>query len=170
MGYGSLGAAAPIREAALAWRLDRRTQTLKGGVAAAALVDVGNRHLNLDAGLNRDGGDLLHNLRGRVQVDQALVDTHLEAVPRVGALTARGLADGQAQRLGGQTNRTLDLEFLVLSALDQIIADLLEVLDIAAGKRDADTVRLGLSLLNLLRLSRRSLLRAAADSPRKPLS
>jgi hypothetical protein len=27
-------------------------------------------------------------------------------------------------------------------------------------------VRLGLSLLNLLRLSRRSLLRAAADSPR----
>ena len=105
-----------------------------------------------------------------MQVDQALVDTHLEAVPRVGALTARGLADGQAQRLGGQTNRTLDLEFLVLSALDQIIADLLEVLDIAAGKRDADTVRLGLSLLNLLRLSRRSLLRAAADSPRKPLS
>ena len=170
MGYGSLGAAAPIREAALAWRLDRRTQTLKGGVAAAALVDVGNRHLNLDAGLNGDGGDLLHHLGRGVEVDEALVDAHLEPVEGVRPLAARGLADGQAQRLGGQTNRTLDLEFLVLSALDQIIADLLEVLDIAAGKRDADTVRLGLSLLNLLRLSRRSLLRAAADSPRKPLS
>ena len=46
---------------------------------------------HLHAGLDVDGGDLLHDLGGRVQVDHALVDAHLEAVPRLGALAARGL-------------------------------------------------------------------------------
>ena len=42
---------------------------------------------HLDAGLDVDGGDLLHDLRGRVQVDHALVDPHLELVPGLGTLT-----------------------------------------------------------------------------------
>ena len=39
--------------------------------------------------LDGDRGDLLHNIRGGVQVDQALVDAHLPAVPGVGACMAR---------------------------------------------------------------------------------
>lgn len=43
---------------------------------------------------------MLHRVRGGVQVDDALVDAHLEAVPRVGALTAGGLARRDLQHLG----------------------------------------------------------------------
>ena len=42
---------------------------------------------HLHTGLDVDGGDLLHDLGGRVQVDHALVDPHLEFVPGLGTLT-----------------------------------------------------------------------------------
>ena len=51
---------------------------------------------HLHAGLDVDGGDLLHDLGGRVQVDHALVDPHLELVPGLGTLTwGRGEFIGQ---------------------------------------------------------------------------
>ncbi len=73
----------------------------------------GNSDLDLHAGRDADGGDLdittcitpshlLHNLRGRAQIDEALVDAHLEAVPCLGTLTARGLAGGDAKELLGK--------------------------------------------------------------------
>ena len=49
-------------------------------------LGVDDGHLDLDTGLDGDGGDLLHHVGGRVQVDQALVDAQLEAVPGVGTL------------------------------------------------------------------------------------
>jgi hypothetical protein len=82
--------------------------------------------LNLDTRLDADGGDLLHDLRRRVKVDQALVDAHLEAVVGVGTLTARRLARGDAERLGRQTDRALHLEALLLGTADQVSADLSE--------------------------------------------
>ena len=79
-----------------------------------------------------------------MEVNQALVDAHLEAVVGVGALTARGLATGDTQSLGRETDRTLDLEALLLGAADQVSADLLQVLDAARGQRDPDAVDLRL--------------------------
>ena len=43
--------------------------------------------LHLYTRLDVDGGDLFDDLRGRVQVDDALVDSHLEFVPSLGTLT-----------------------------------------------------------------------------------
>jgi hypothetical protein len=43
--------------------------------------------LDVDAGLDGDGGDVLDGVVGRHQVDQPLVDPHLEAVPAVRTLT-----------------------------------------------------------------------------------
>jgi len=37
------------------------------------LCSIGNGHLDLHAGLDVDGGDLLHDLGGRVQLDPAIV-------------------------------------------------------------------------------------------------
>jgi len=96
--------------------------------------------LALDTRLEVDGGQLLDDLSGGVQVDQALVDLHLIAIPGLGTLTARRLAGGDAENLSGQANRALDTEVLVLGALDQVGADLLKVLDVARGQGDADTV------------------------------
>ena len=59
-----------------------------------------------------------------MQVDQALVDAHLEAVVGVGALTARRLARGDAEGLGGQADGALDLQALLLGATDEVRADL----------------------------------------------
>jgi predicted methyltransferase MtxX (methanogen marker protein 4) len=50
-----------------------------------------NRNLHLDTSLDVDN-DLLDDLGRRRQVDQALVDAHLVAVPRLGTLTAGRLA------------------------------------------------------------------------------
>lgn len=70
------------------------------------------------------------------------MDAHLEAVPGLGTLTARGLAGGDLEALGGQADGTLGAEVLVLSAVDDLSADLLEDLDLAGGQGDADLVAL----------------------------
>ena len=44
-------------------------------------------HFTSKAGLDVDGGDLLDDLGGRVEVDDTLVDPHLELVPGLGTLT-----------------------------------------------------------------------------------
>jgi hypothetical protein len=71
------------------------------------------------------------------------VDAHLVAVPGLGTLTARGLAGGDLEGLGGQADGALDAEVLGLGALNQLGRHLLEALDVAAGQGDADLVRLG---------------------------
>lgn len=76
-------------------------------------------------------------------LDEALVDAHLIGVPGLGTLTARGLAGGDLEVLGGETDGALDAEVLVLGAVDELLADLLEGLDLAGGEGDADLVDLG---------------------------
>ena len=45
------------------------------------MLRIGDGDLNLHTGLNADGGDLLDDLGGGVQIDDPLVDSHLDAVP-----------------------------------------------------------------------------------------
>jgi hypothetical protein len=75
-------------------------------------------------------------------LDETLVDAHLVAVPGLGTLTTRGLAGGDLEGLGGQTDGALDAQVLALGALDQLGADLLEGLDLAGGEGDPDLVGL----------------------------
>lgn len=70
------------------------------------------------------------------------MDAHLEAVPGLGTLTARRLTGGDLEGLGGQADRSLEAEVLVLGALDDLGADLLEGLDLLGGESDADLVAL----------------------------
>lgn len=84
---------------------------------------LGNSDLNLNTSLDVDD-DLLDNLGGGVEVDEALVDAHLKGVPGLGALTAGGLAGGDLQVLGGQADGALDGEVLGLGAVDELLADL----------------------------------------------
>jgi hypothetical protein len=75
-------------------------------------------------------------------LDETLVDAHLVLVPGLGTLTVGGLTGGDLQGLGGQTNGALDLQGLGASAVDQLLADLLEGGDLAGGEGDADLVDL----------------------------
>ena len=95
---------------------------------------------HLHARLDVDGGDLLDDLGGRVEVDDTLVDPHLELVPGLGSLSARSLPGGDPQHLGGHPHRALHLELLVLGASDEVGAHLLQGLDVPRGQSDSDAV------------------------------
>ena len=55
-------------------------QTLRSVTVACVLnsLALGNGHLDVHVGLDVDGGDLFHGVRAAVEVDQPLVDAHLE--------------------------------------------------------------------------------------------
>jgi hypothetical protein len=74
---------------------------------------------------------------------RTLVDAHLKGVPGLGTFTVRSLAGGDLQVLGGQADGALDAELLVLGTVDELLAHLLERLDVARGEGDADLVDLG---------------------------
>ena len=86
---------------------------------------------HLYSGLNVDGSDLLDNLRWRVEINNSLVDPHLELVPGLGTLTTRSLSGSDSQGLGGHPDWSLHLELLVLGSSDEVTAHLLQGLDIS---------------------------------------
>lgn len=73
-------------------------------------------------------------------LNQSLVNSHLKGIPGLGTLTTRSLSGGNLQGLGWKTNGTLNTEVLGLGALNEILADLLEGLDLARSEGDADLV------------------------------
>ena len=87
------------------------------------IIHLSNGNFDFNSGFNGDGGDLLDNFRGRVQVDQTLVDLHFELVEGFGTVTTRRLTSGNTEGLGGKTNGTLNLELLVLGALNKVSRD-----------------------------------------------
>lgn len=70
------------------------------------------------------------------------MDAELIGVPGLAALTARGLAGGDLEVLGGQADWALDGKALVAGTLNQLGADLLEGSHISARESDADAVAL----------------------------
>lgn len=54
-------------------------------IKSRAPLLIGNGDLNLNTGINGDGSNLLHHIRGAEQVDNTLVDTKFKSVPRVGS-------------------------------------------------------------------------------------
>jgi hypothetical protein len=70
------------------------------------------------------------------------VDPHLVGIPSLGTLTVGGLSGGDLQGLGGEADGALDAEVLGLGALEELVADLLEGLNLAGGEGDADLVDL----------------------------
>ena len=110
----------------------------------------GGGDLDLDTSLHGDVGDLSEVIDGGDDVDDALVDAHLETIPGLGTLTARSLAGGDAEDLSGHADRALDGDVLLLGSLDEGSADLLEVLDVAAGEGHADLEEVGSGGLDLL--------------------
>ena len=61
-----------------------------------------------------------------MEIEDALVDTHLPAIESVSSLPTRGFADRQLQLLGGHAHRPSDLQVLLQSLVLQFRAHLLE--------------------------------------------
>ena len=75
-----------------------------------------------------------------MKVDDSLVDPHLKLVPGLAALSARSLTGGDSQGLGGHPDGSLNLEFLILSALDEVSAHFFQGLDVPGSQSDPDAV------------------------------
>ncbi len=99
---------------------------------------ISDGDLNINTGLDVNVGDLTHNLSGGVDVDNTLVDAHLEAIVRVGTLTARRLTGHDAENLGGHTNRASDLKAALKSTILEVTAHLLQSGHVSGGEGDAD--------------------------------
>ena len=56
---------------------------------ASSISLLPDDEVDIYAGVNSEVGDLLDDASGAVNVDDSLVDSHLEAVPCLGTLTAR---------------------------------------------------------------------------------
>lgn len=95
-----------------------------------------------------------------MQVDQALVNAQLVHVPGLATLTARRLAGRDLEVLGRQPDGALDREVLGPRTLDQLGADTLQRLNLAARQGDADAVR----LLFVVQLATASRLLASTSS------
>merc|ERR1719408_161258 len=93
---------------------------------AHASSDVSNGHLDLDTRLDRDGRDLLDDIRGGVEVDETLVDAHLPAIPSVCSLAAGCLTDCEVEHFGGEPDRAGDMKLLLASAGNEVSTDLLQ--------------------------------------------
>lgn len=106
----------------------------------AAGSSICNGDFHLDSGLNADGSDLLDDLGRAVQVNEALVDPHLETVPSLRTFPTRGFPRRYSQGLGGHPHRPLHLEILLLRASDQVGTHLLQRLHVAAGESDPNPV------------------------------
>ncbi len=66
------------------------------------------------------------------------MDSHLKSIPRLGTFTTGGLSGGNLEGLGWEADWALDTEILRLRTLDELLADLLEGLDLSAGQGDAN--------------------------------
>lgn len=69
-----------------------------------------------------------------MQIDDPLVDSHLEPVPSFGTLTARSFPGGDAQNLGRHTYWSLYLQFLLLSGIDEIGAHFFQGTDVTGSQ------------------------------------
>lgn len=78
------------------------------------------------------------------------MNAHLVGVPGLGTFTVGGLTSADLEVLGGKADGALDAKVLTLGAIDELGADLLEALDVAAGEGDADLVDLGTLEVTLL--------------------
>ena len=55
-----------------------------------------------------------------MQINDTLVDFHLEPVPSLGALTTGGLPGGDLKDLSGHTHRALHFELRVLGPTNEV--------------------------------------------------
>lgn len=103
-------------------------------------LSVGNGNLNFYTWFDVDWGNVLHNFAGWMQIDDALVDAHLEAIPGLTTFTARCFTGSDAENLGWPSDWSLDAELLFLGAGDQVAAHFFQWTNIGRCQCDADAV------------------------------
>eukprot|EP00353_Schmidingerella_taraikaensis_P008456 CAMPEP_0185570028 /NCGR_PEP_ID=MMETSP0434-20130131/2471_1 /TAXON_ID=626734 ORGANISM="Favella taraikaensis, Strain Fe Narragansett Bay" /NCGR_SAMPLE_ID=MMETSP0434 /ASSEMBLY_ACC=CAM_ASM_000379 /LENGTH=160 /DNA_ID=CAMNT_0028185025 /DNA_START=108 /DNA_END=587 /DNA_ORIENTATION=- len=116
---------------------------------SAPLSLLPNNEVHIDARVQSEFSDLLDGGGGAVDVDDALVDAHLEAVPGVGTIAARGSARRDNELLGGNADGALHLVVELLGLGYDLGTCLLEGFHFSASEGHADSLDLLGDLLSL---------------------
>jgi hypothetical protein len=74
--------------------------------------------VDIYTGVDSEVSDFLDNAGWAVDIDDSLVDSHLESVPGLGTFTARGLTGGNLENLSGDANGSSSFVALVLGSCD----------------------------------------------------
>lgn len=75
-----------------------------------------------------------------MQVNNTLVDAHLESIIGVGTVSGWSLTCGHLKNLGWHADRSADMELFVSGTLLQVSTNLLEVLNISGCQGDTNAV------------------------------
>ncbi len=108
-----------------------------------------NNEVHIYTRVESEVGDLLDGGGGAVDIDDALVDAHLEAVPGVGTVSAGGTACRDDEVLGGDADGSLALVVQLLGFGYDLGTCLFEGLDVFTSKGHADSLDLFGDLLTL---------------------
>lgn len=74
--------------------------------------------VDINTGVDSEVSDFLDNAGWAVDVDDSLVDSHLESVPCLGTFTARRLTGGNLENLSGDAHGSSSFVALVLGSCD----------------------------------------------------
>ena len=75
-----------------------------------------------------------------VDVKNAFVDAHLEAIVRIGTISAGRAASSHGKHLGGDTDGTASLVLKSTGTVNDLGANGLEMLDLTRAEGEADTL------------------------------
>ena len=122
---------------------------LSGRGRSARVSLLPNNEVHIYARVESEVRDLLDGGGGAEDVDDALVDAHLEAVPGVGTVSARGSARCDDELLGGDSDGSLALVVELLGFGDDLGAGFLERFNLFTSEGHADSLNLFGDLLAL---------------------
>ncbi len=92
--------------------------------------------------LNADRRDLLDDISRRADINKTLVKPHLEPIPSIGTFAARRLTRSDPEDFRGHADGSLELQVLLIRAMNKIRANLFQALHIGAGQRDTNLLLL----------------------------
>ena len=108
-----------------------------------------NNEVHIDAWVKSEFGDLPDGGRRAVDVNHALMDAHLKAVPGVRSITARRSACRDDELLGGDAHGSLDLVVELLGLGYDLGTCILEGFHFSSSEGHADSLDLLLGFLAL---------------------
>ena len=91
-----------------------------------------DNEVDIDGGVDLEGGDVLNHGGWAVDINNSLVDSHLISVPSVGSLTAWRFSHGDSQDFRWNSYWSFSFITLVLCSDDDLVASPLEWLNFSS--------------------------------------
>ena len=108
-----------------------------------------DNEVDVDARVDSEVGDLLDHGGGAVDVNDSLVNSHLEAVPGVGTISARGATGSDGESLGRNTDGAASLIALLLRSVNDFGANVFQRLGLSSLEGHSDSLDFFLDLFSL---------------------